>query len=116
MKKRFYRDYLEDIFDAVEEIASFINGMSKRDFLRDKRTINAVIRSLEVMGEASKKIPGTIKKRPSSIPWKKMEGMRNKMIHEYFGIDKEILWLTAKNDVPTLREPINILLSELEPE
>ncbi len=112
MKKRSYRDYLEDISDAVEDIASFIEGMSKRDFLRDKKTINAVIRSLEVMGEASKKIPGTIKKRHPSMPWKKMAGMRNKMIHEYFGVDKEILWSTAKNDVPTLREPINILLSE----
>ena len=112
MKNRSHMDYLEDISDAVEDIASFIKGISKDDFLRDKKTINAVIRSLEVMGEASKKIPSRIKKRHPSIPWKKMEGMRNKMIHEYFGVDKEILWATAKNDVPTLREPINKLMSK----
>lgn len=112
MKKRSHRDYLEDISGAVDDIASFIKGMSKRAFLRDKKTINAVIRSLEVMGEAAKKTPGPVKKRYPSIPWKKMAGMRNKMIHEYFGVDEEILWSTAKKDVPTLRRPINKLLSE----
>ncbi len=114
MKMRSHMDYLEDISDAVDDIASFIKGMSKSNFLRDRKTINAVIRSLEVMGEASKKIPDLIKKRYPSIPWRKMEGMRNKMIHEYFGVDKEILWSTAKKDVPTLREPINDLLRESE--
>jgi uncharacterized protein with HEPN domain len=114
MKKRSHRDYLEDISDAVDDIASFIKGMSKPDFLRDKKTINAVIRSLEVIGEAAKKIPDPVKTRHSSIPWKKMAGMRDKMIHEYFGVDAEILWSTAKKDVPTLRGSINELMSESE--
>ena len=113
MKERSHGDYLEDIYDAVEDIASFVNGMSKSTFLRDKKTINAVIRSLEVMGEASKKTPSRIKKRHPSIPWKKMEGMRNKMIHEYFGVDIEILWKTAKENVPLLKPLIEGLLKEI---
>ena len=100
MKKRTYRDYLEDISTAIEDIASFIQEMSKKDFLHDRKTINAVIRSLKVAGEAAKKVPTSIKRKYPSIPWGKMAGMRNKMIHEYFGVDAEILWLTATKDIP----------------
>ncbi len=113
MKKRTRRDYLEDISTAIEDIASFVQGMSKRDFLADRKTINAVIRSLEVIGEAAKKIPESVRRRYPSIPWKKMAGMRDKMIHEYFGVDSAILWSTVKEDIPKLKEPIDNLLSEM---
>ena len=114
MKHRTYRDYVEDIFASIGEIASFIEGMTKNDFLGDRKTINAVIRSFEVIGEATKKIPGAIKKKHPAIPWKKMAGMRDKMIHEYFGVDLDILWQTAKEDIPKLRDPIEQLRGDLD--
>ena len=87
MKKREYRDYLQDIYDAINEVATFIEGMTYEDFLKDKKTINAVIRSIEVIGEASKQLPKAVRDKNPSIPWKKMAGMRNKVIHEYFGVE-----------------------------
>jgi len=114
MKNRTHRDYIEDIFASIGDIASFIEGMTKDDFLGDRKTINAVIRSFEVIGEATKKIPAPFKKKHPSIPWKKMAGMRDKMIHEYFGVDLDILWQTAKEDIPTLCNPIDMLRGDLD--
>jgi uncharacterized protein with HEPN domain len=85
--------------------------MTFQDFLRDKKTQNAVIRSVEVIGEAAKKIPKSIREKYKLIPWKKMAGMRDKMIHEYFGVDLEILWKTIKEDVPSLKPLIEQLKS-----
>jgi uncharacterized protein with HEPN domain len=110
VKKREYRDYLQDIYDALAEVAIFIDGMTYQDFLKDKKTINAVIRSIEVIGEASKQLPKAVKDKNPSIPWKKMTGMRNKVIHEYFGVDTEIVWKTAKKQIPTLKKKIFTLL------
>jgi len=75
--------------------------MTFEDFAKDKKTINAVIRSIEVIGEATKNIPKTIRDKYLSIPWKKMAGMRDKMIREYFGVDIKILWKTIKKDSST---------------
>ena len=110
MKKREYRDYLQDIYDAVNEVATFIEGMTYEDFLKDKKTINAVIRSIEVIGEASKQLPKAIRDKSPSIPWKKMAGMRDKVIHKYFGVDIEIVWKTAKKQIPALKKKIFALL------
>ena len=113
--KRFreYGDYVQDIYDAINEVELFIEGMVFKDFIQDKKTINAVIRSVEVIGEASKKIPERIRNTYPSIPWKKMSGMRDKLIHEYFGIDLEILWKVAKDNVPSLKPVIFKILEDL---
>jgi uncharacterized protein with HEPN domain len=112
VKKREYRDYLQDIYDAINEVATFIEGMTYKDFLKDKKTINAVIRSIEVIGEASKQLPKAIKDKYPSIPWTKMAGMRNKVIHEYFGVDIEIVWKTAKKQIPALEKKISYLIKQ----
>ena len=110
MKRRDYRDYLKDILDSINDIESFIRGMSFEEFKRDKKTTYAVVRSIEVIGEATKKIPKALKDKHKEIPWKKMAGMRDKLIHEYFGIDVEILWKTIKEDLPPLKPLIEEVL------
>ena len=92
MTKRDYTDYLNDILDSIKEAIEFTGDMTFDEFSTDKKTINAVIRSLEVLGEASRKIPDDIKSQSAEVPWKRMAGMRNKLIHEYFGVDLEIVW------------------------
>ncbi len=82
MRKRDYRDYLKDILDSIDDIESFIGGMSFEEFKKDKKTINAVVRSIEVIGEATKNIPRTLKDKHKEIPWKRMAGMRDKLIYD----------------------------------
>jgi len=90
--KRTYIDYIEDILTSIQEIEEFTKGMNFDDFVKDKKTVNAVIRSLEVMGEAVKKIPKEIRDKYPDIPWKYIAGMRDKLIHEYHGVDLTIVW------------------------
>jgi len=113
MRKRDYRDYIQDILDSVNDIENFIEGMSFEEFMRDKKTINAVVRSVEVIGEAVKKIPKTLRDKYPDIPWKKMAGMRDKLVHEYFGIDIEIMWKVAKDEIPSLKPSIQNILKSL---
>ncbi len=113
MRKRDYRDYLKDIVDSINDIEAFIKGMNFEDFSNDKKTINAVVRSIEIIGGATKNIPKSIKDKHPSIPWKKMAGMRDKMIHEYFGVDIKILWKTIKKDIPPLKPLIQKVLESL---
>lgn len=114
MKTREYKDYFQDIIESISDIEIFIKNMSFENFVKDKKTINAVIRSIEVIGEASKKIPDTIRRKNPSMPWKKMTGMRDKLIHEYFGIDFEVLWKTVKEDIPSLNSLVQDMLISLE--
>jgi len=114
MTERQYLDYLQDIVESVNDIESFVSNMDFDTFCSDKKTINAVIRSLEVIGEASTKIPSEISDRYPAIPWKQMRGMRNKLIHEYFGVDKSILWKVATDEIPPLGPLFSEILRTLE--
>ena len=114
MTRKDYRDYLQDILDAIIETDGFVKGMSFEDFLHDKKTVNAVIRSLEVIGEASKNVPQYLRAQYPDVPWKKMAGMRDKLIHEYFGVDLEVLWQTTKQDLPSVKPLIEKALKELD--
>jgi uncharacterized protein with HEPN domain len=102
MTDREYRDFVNDIIESIDDISQFVAGMTYDDFVIDKKTINAVIRSMEIIGEASKNMPDFVKIAHENIPWKKMSGMRDRLIHGYFGIDNEILWKTVKQDLPSL--------------
>jgi uncharacterized protein with HEPN domain len=114
MKKREYRDYLQDIIDSINDIEAFTSGMDFESFMKDKKTVNAVVRSIEVVGEATKRIPKSIRDKHPAVPWRKMAGMRDKLIHEYFGVDLEILWKTTKEDIPSLKSAIQDVLKCLK--
>lgn len=107
------RDYLVDILRSIDEVLEFTRGFTFEDFIVDVKTRNAVIRSLEVLGEATKQIPDVVRERANSVPWKRMAGMRDKLIHEYFGIDLGIVWVVVNEELPPLRPNIENLLAEL---
>ena len=86
--------------------------MDYEAFVRDSRTAYAVIRALEIIGEAAKNVPSSVKAENSQIPWKKMAGMRDKVIHEYFGVDLKRVWNTVNNDLPALRPQFEKILEK----
>lgn len=114
MSKRELGDYIQDILEAIIDVKEFTKGMKFEDFVRDKKTTNAVVRSLEVIGEATKRIPGRMRKKYSEVPWKRMAGMRDKLIHEYFGIDLEIVWQVINSELPPLKPSIQKILENIE--
>jgi len=110
--KTEFIDYLADILDSIHKIDNFTHGMDFIEFKKDEKTIYAVVRALEVIGEASKRIPPNIRKKHPEVPWKLMDGMRDKLIHEYFGVDLSIIWKTIKDDLPALKTAFEKLVSE----
>lgn len=110
-EKRIFIDSLNDILDEINRIFKFVGKMTYAEFIKDEKTIYAVTRSLEIVGEATKNIPDNIKNNYCQIPWSKISGMRNKLIHEYFGVDLETLWNTIKNRLPEIKEPVEEILN-----
>lgn len=115
MKKRLQSLYLKDIVDAITKILEYTKNVSYDDFCEDAKTIDAVVRNYEIIGEAAKSISGEIKSAYSDVPWKEMIGMRNKVIHEYFGVDTDIVWETTRSILPGLKTSLeDIYKSELK--
>lgn len=102
-KGREITDYLDDIRNAISEVEDFTRGMDFEAFVTDKKTINAVIRSLEVIGEATKHIPSSIRKKHPEIPWTRMAGMRDVLIHDYMGVDLKTIWNVIRERLPELK-------------
>ena len=112
MKKEF-SDYLEDILDSILKIENFVEGLSFEDFKDDDKTVFAVIRALEIIGEASKKISQQLKDGYPQIPWREISGMRDKLIHGYFGVDLRVVWDTIIIDIANLKPQIKKMLDEM---
>ena len=110
---RDYLDFLKDVLDAMEEAESFIKGMTFEEFARDKKTIYAVIRALEIIGEAVKHIPDNIRRIYPVVPWRDIGGMRDVLIHDYFGVDLQTVWETVKIEIPRTKPSIQRVLREL---
>ncbi len=112
-KDRDIKDYLNDILEKIADIDAFIEGMGYEDLETDKKTQYAVIRCLEVIGEAAKKIPDISREKHPGIPWQEISGMRDKLIHEYFGVDLNTVWDTIQEDLSPLKEAVENLLHDL---
>ena len=111
---RDYKLYLYDIKEAVEKIEDFKKGMNFDQFANDRKTVDAVVRNLEIIGEATKRIPKRIRNKYPEIDWKAIIGMRNIIVHEYFGVRLEIVWKTIKERLPELKNKIEKILKEVE--
>jgi|SRR3989344_8757276 len=114
MKKREYNLFIKDIIDAMEHIEEFVGYMTFNELKADEKTSSAVIRKFEVIGEAVKHIPNKVKEEQKDIQWKSMAGMRDRLIHAYFGIDYKLVWATIKIEIPKLKPKLKKLLSSLE--
>ena len=101
---------VRDIVGAIDRIARYTDGMTQEQFARDEKTVEAVCFALVVIGEAAARVSEEGQARAPEVPWRKMRGMRNVAVHEYFGLDVETLWLTATRDVPALRPLLRSLL------
>ena len=112
MKKRPVIIFLEDILRATEKIEKYTNGLDCERFRSDEKSVDAVIRNLEIIGEASKNIPAELKDKFPQIPWKKMMGLRNIVAHEYFGVDLNIIWEIASKNLPGVKPEIERILKK----
>ncbi|KQC13995.1 MAG: DUF86 domain-containing protein [Methanothrix sp.] len=112
--KREMLDYLQDILDAIESAESFVADMDYDAFEADEKTNFAAVRALEIVGEASKKIPPDIRREYPDVPWREMAGMRDKLSHDYFGVNLQRVFETVRRDLPPLRASIKKIVDELE--
>jgi len=112
---RDFRLYLDDIQDAIAQIRSYVHGMNQEDFVMDRKTQDAVVRNLEIIGEAAKNLTEEVLKEAPQIDWRKIKALRNILIHEYFGINLSIVWDIVQNKLGQLEVACREL-SETAPE
>lgn len=110
MPKRSPQLLLDDILTAIGKIQRYVHGLDQTAFLNDEKTLDAVVRNLEIIGEASRQMPEDFKRIHRDIPWPKMAGLRNRIVHDYVGIDQEIVWHVIQNELAALKSEIETLL------
>lgn len=109
---RDYKVYLDDILEAVAKICDYTSGLNLEGLKNDSKTLDAVVRNLEIIGEAAKNVPQDVRQLYPDTEWKKMAGIRDILIHEYFGIDVNIIWDIVQNKLPTLEKQVRNILNK----
>ena len=111
---RDFQVYIEDIIEAINAIEEYTKGLTYDAFAKDRRTVDAVIRNFEIIGEATKHIPGRVRQEYPKVPWKDMAGMRDKLIHGYFGVQLDVVWKTVKERLPAVRPLVEEALAKMK--
>lgn len=106
-------DYLRDMLDAIDKAAAFVCGMDRDRFRADDKTVFAVVRALEIIGEAAKRVPQAMRARYAEVPWREVAGIRDKLVHEYFGVNVDVVWETIQEDLPKLGPVVAKMLADL---
>lgn len=96
--------FIEHILESITNIEEFMEDVTKESFLKNKEKQSAVIRQVEIIGEAVKNIPESFRRKYSEVPWKDIAGMRDKLMHQYFGVDLDTVWKTCEEDIPHLKK------------
>lgn len=112
MFKRDWSLYIEDILESIELIESYVKSLDLKDFEQDRKTIDAVVRNFEIIGEASRNIPDYIREDYPDLDWGGLIGLRNRVVHEYFGISLLIVWTIIKEDLPRLKKQMKQILKK----
>jgi uncharacterized protein with HEPN domain len=100
--KRDYKDYLRDMLDNAEKAQNFVHGMEYDEFFEDQKSVYAVVRALEIIGEAARQVPEDVRKVYQELAWREIGGMRNKLSHDYFGVNIKVVWRTVREDLPPM--------------
>ena len=111
---RVYIDYLRDMFENAKRAIQFTEGMDFEAFKKDEKTVYAVIRAVEIIGEATRNIPEEVRVKYPEIPWRDAADMRNKLVHRYFGINLEVIWQTLSEDLPMLADALQEIIRREE--
>jgi len=112
--KREYKLFIQDIKECIAHINEFVGNTDFNDFVSDNKTSSAVVRKLEIIGEATKNVPKEIRQKYKELPWSDMARMRDKIIHSYFVVDYEVVWKTIKERLPEIKPKIDAILKDLE--
>jgi uncharacterized protein with HEPN domain len=113
---RDFEVYLEDIISAIDSVEAYTKGLTYQSFVDDKKTVDAVIRNFEIIGEATKQIPLSVRREYPDVPWANMAGMRDKLIHGYFGVQLDVVWKTIKERLPAVRKLMVEVLAKAKSE
>ena len=114
MSKRSLKLLVEDIWESIEKIERYTEGMNLEIFQNDEKTTDAVVRNLEIIGEAAGRLPEDFTNQHSEIEWVKIIGLRNRIVHEYFGVDLQIIWQILIKDIPDFKASLNNIRSQLD--
>ena len=110
--ERVYLDYARDMLESARKALDFVQGMGYDEFASDEKTQFAVVRALEIIGEAAKKIPSDVRETYSEIPWREIAGTRDKLIHDYIGVNLPVVWRTIQYDLPPLIGQLETMLED----
>ena len=109
MSRRTFPLLIEDIWEAVEKVERYVSGMDHDAFVKDEKTVDSVVRNLEIIGEAANRLPQNFKTQHSEIKWPKIIGLRHRIVHDYFNIDVEIVWQIIQEDLPVFKSKLSLV-------
>ncbi|HLN24374.1 MAG TPA: DUF86 domain-containing protein [Patescibacteria group bacterium] len=112
MSIKDWRVRIEDILEAIERVARYTHDMSEAEFVADDRSVDAVVRNLEIIGEAAHRLPFEVQQHHADIPWSRMAEMRHILIHEYHSVNAQLIWATVHHDIPPLAAPLRAILHD----